>query len=330
VREIVCCFAAHLRTTRLIKGHPIKSVTIDQYITHVADYLVTNEHILRGDELRSRRLSMLLAGYTAGDDVGVPLRLRQKIPMTYPIACIMYRLAATMHTGAKRLALRAALAMAFGLSLRPAEYLVMEEDTPLSHQANASACFFVFNDDECVCVCDPHLYPVGRTPSFSLCMLTHLKNDKKGEGGPKAVGRAPSSSLDHFCCVLTLFAYFKAHPGRRETLALSAHGPGVAWSEMRHLCHLAASEAGLDPTRLVPHSARAGALAQFEDESDVTRQQQGGWLSHAGMQAYARKALGHARAVAAVLHDVTVCPLAQTRMMFSTHPVGPSGVGPER
>ncbi len=49
VREIACCFAAHLRTTRSIKGHPIKAVTIDQYITHVADYLVTNEHILSGE-----------------------------------------------------------------------------------------------------------------------------------------------------------------------------------------------------------------------------------------------------------------------------------------
>jgi hypothetical protein len=312
----------------MTKGHPIKSVTIDQYITHVADYLVTNEHILSGGELRSRRLSMLLAGYTASDDVGVPLRLRQKIPMTYPIACIMYRLAATMHAGAKRLALRAALALAFGLSLRPGEYLVMEEETPLSHQANASNCFFIFNDDECVCICDPHLYPVGRTPSFFLCMLTHIKNDKKGEGGPRAVGRAPDPSPDHFCCVLTLFEYFKAHPGRRETLALSAHGPGVAWSEMRTLCHLAASEAGIDPTRLVPHSARAGALAQYERESDATRQLQGGWLTLAGMRAYARKALGHARAMAEVLHDFTVCPLAQTRMMFGAHPMGPSGVDP--
>ena len=312
----------------MTKGHPIKSVTIDQYITHVADYLVTNEHILSGGELRSRRLSMLLAGYTASDDVGVPLRLRQKIPMTYPIACIMYRLAATMHAGAKRLALRAALAMAFGLSLRPGEYLVMEEATPLSHQANASNCFFIFNDDECVCICDPHLYPVGRTPSFFLCMLTHLKNDKKGEGGPRAVGRAPDPSPDHFCCVLTLFEYFKAHPGRRETLALSAHGPGVAWSEMRTLCHLAASEAGIDPTRLVPHSARAGALAQYERESNATRQMQGGWLSLKGLQAYARKASGHARATAEVLHDFTVCPLAQTRMMFGAHPMGPSGVDP--
>ena len=100
--------------------------------------------------------------------------------------------------------------MAFGLYLRPGEYLVIEEETPLTHQANAGDCFFVFNDDECVYVCDPDLYPVGRTPSFFLCMFT---------------------SPEHFCCVLTLFAYFCTHPGRRETLALSTHGTGVIWSK---------------------------------------------------------------------------------------------------
>ena len=64
-------------------GHPIKAVTIDQYITHVAGYLVTNEHILSGGKLQSRRFAMLLAGYTASDGVGIPLRLRQTIPMTH-------------------------------------------------------------------------------------------------------------------------------------------------------------------------------------------------------------------------------------------------------
>ena len=194
----------------------------------------------------------------------------------------------------------------------------MEEETPLTHQANASGCFFVVNDDECVCVCDPHLYPVG-CPSFFLCMFTHLQRDKKGEGGPKAVGRAPSSSSDHFCCVLTLFEYFRAHPGRWETLALSAYGPGVAWSEMRTLCHIAVSEAGLDPARLVPHAGRAGVQAQFEDESDERRQQQGGWLTVTGMAM---------RAVAAVLHDPTICPMAQTGMMAGTRTVDPSEVCP--
>ena len=99
---------------------------------------------------------------------------------------------------------------------------------------------------------------------------------------------------------------------------------------MRTLCHLAAAETGLDPTRLVPHSGRAGAQAQLEDESDERRRQQGGWGTIAGMAAYSRKALGHARAVAAALHDPTLCPMEQTRMMFGAYPKGHSAVLPER
>ena len=88
----------------------------------------------------------------------------------------------------------------------------MDEETSPTHQANASDCFFVFNDDECVCVCDPHLYPVGCTPSFFFSMFTNFKSDKKG-GDPGRLEqlRARTPTL---CCVLTLFAYFSAHLGR--------------------------------------------------------------------------------------------------------------------
>ena len=99
VRVLALYFAVHLRSTRFPRpGVPIKSVTIDQYITHVADALVTGEYILRGTDLRSQRLTMLLEGYARDDDVG-PLRLSQKIPVTYPIACVMRRVADTLHGG---------------------------------------------------------------------------------------------------------------------------------------------------------------------------------------------------------------------------------------
>jgi len=39
------------------------------------------------------------------------------------------------------------------------------------------------------------------------------------------------------------------------------------------------------------------------------------------MKVYARKALGHARIVAAALHDPQLCPIEQTRMMFNNHSV---------
>ena len=91
--------------------------------------------------------------------------------------------------------MRAAIAVAYGLSLRPGEYLTQIDDTPLEKQMNASDCFFVFNDDECINVCDPQLYPGGRQPSYFLCMFRKLKNSRRsGSGGPRAVGQRLTST----------------------------------------------------------------------------------------------------------------------------------------
>ena len=97
----------------------------------------------------------------------------------------------------------------------------------------------------------------------------------------------------------------------------------MPWPDLRLICHLAAIEIGVDPLRLVPHFLRAGAQAQLEMESVERRMQQGGWNTEGGMNVYSRKALGHARLVAALLHDPTVCPLAQTRMLFNDHSLAP-------
>ena len=158
---------------------------------------------------------------------------------------------------------------------------------------NASDCFFVFGDDECTNVCDPQLYPVGKRPSYFLCMFRKLKNSKRsGSGGPRAVGATTDLASDGFCCVQTLFEYFQRHPGRHGTLALSAHNRlGVPWPDLRLICHLAAVEVGVDPVRRLPHSLRAGAQAQLEMESVERRMQQGVWNTEAGTGVYSRKAL---------------------------------------
>ena len=114
---------------------------------------------------------MLLEGYARDDDVG-PLLLSQKIPVTYPIACVMRRVADTLHEGTRRLAMHAAIAVAYGSSLRPGEYLAQTEGTPLEKQMNAGDCFFVFDDDECINVCDPQLYQWGNgPPTSSVCRV---------------------------------------------------------------------------------------------------------------------------------------------------------------
>ena len=88
---------------------------------------------------------------------------------------------------------------------------------------------------------------------------------------------------------------------------------------MRRLCTAAASECGLDPLRLVPHSFRSGAQAQLELEDIARRMQQGGWKSAEGARTYARTALAHAHAVTAQLHDPSTLPIDQTRLFFTDH-----------
>ena len=158
--------------------------------------------------------------------------------------------------------------MAYGLLLCPGKCLTKPDvELPLEKQMNACDCFFVFDDDECINVCDPHLYPVGKTPSVFLCMFRKLKHYKRsGEGGPPAVDARPISATAGFCCVLTLFEYFMKFPGKRDALALTAHSAnGVSWPDIRVLC--AAVESGLDPLRLfasLPSGGRASAARDGE------------------------------------------------------------------
>ena len=181
----------------------IKSVTIDQYITHVADYMVTREITQAGTDLRCRRLAMLLAGYAISDYIGLPVRLAQKIPMTYALACEMYRLVdMVVWDGAGRLAMRAAIALGYGLSLRPGEYLDDGTVKNVSSQLNASNCFFAFGEEIIVSVCDPHLYPPGQLPTAFFTMLDSCKNQRRGEGGPRAMSLSKEPHTEeHFGCV---------------------------------------------------------------------------------------------------------------------------------
>ena len=131
------------------------------------------------------------------------------------------------------------------------------------------------------------------------------------------MGAAPHPMQHHFCCVRVLFDYFSMFPGRRGALALASHGVAVKWTDLRELCRMVAVANGLDPLRLLPHSLRSGAQSQLEMASDERRTQQGGWLTAGGMRIYARKMLGHAKEVAAALHDPSICLIAHTVILFN-------------
>ena len=330
VRKLVMYSAAFLRTTRFTSPDvPIKGVAIDQYVSHVVDYLTTYDLLPSGQSCRSHRLSLQLEGYVVADSEGTTKRLEQKIPLTYPILVLMRKKARAIFGGAHLMAICAALSLAYGLSLRPGEYSDTGKRIPIAKQVCATNCFFIFAGDVCVNVCDPHLYPPDEEPLSFLCCIDKLKNQRHGEGGPRAVSSAPNPTPEFFCCVHELFVYFKAFPGRRGCLALAAHGVAVKQTEIRELCRLVATDLNIDLARLLPHSLRFGVLAQIELESDECKEAQGGWLSKAGMKVYASKCLARANSIRHLIHDHSLCPLSHTLMMFSDHAEGtiyaPSG-----
>jgi hypothetical protein len=120
-----------------------------------------------------------LAGYGISDYIGLPVRLAQKIPMNYALACQMYQLMETeVWDAGERLAVRAAIALGYGLSLRPGEYLDDGTVKSVSSQLNASNCFFAFGEDIIVSVCDPHMYPKNQLPTAFFTMLDSCKNQR--------------------------------------------------------------------------------------------------------------------------------------------------------
>jgi hypothetical protein len=75
---------------------------------------------------------------------------------------------------------------------------------------------------------------------------------------------------------------------------------------------------GLDPARLVPHSARVAAVIQLARHTQATQLRQGNWTTIEGMLAYARGSLEHAELVAADMHDTSLCSLDYLRLMCMT------------
>ena len=323
------CFAAYLRRTRDGKRHaasthhdriPIRSVTIDQYISHVASLLIEQCHITASTLIRYTLLTQLLDGYANWDDADLPLRLRVKIPLTAALCVVALRVIDDLfrHQPSRRLGLRASLCLGYGLSLRPGEYLTNpHKPVPLKQQANSSSCFFFFGDTA-FNVCCPNLYPSGQCPDHFAVFFHHLKNDRVGQGGPRAVARNPtfSPAATDFCCLSEIYTFLLAYPPSSGLPVMSGGGGPVLWTDLRTVLHLTALRSGLDPERVLPHSNRSGPNMQLEDFEDSVKMAQGNWTTLPGMRSYVHGSLKHASKVTSALHDIQMCPVAHLRTFF--------------
>ena len=82
-------------------------------------------------------------------------------------------------------ALRAAIAVGYGMSLRPGEYLDNGTTKSIASQLNASNCFFAFGEEVIVCVCDPHpnLRMSFPRPSSPSCTHPRISGARRADLG---------------------------------------------------------------------------------------------------------------------------------------------------
>ena len=292
--------------------------TVNQYVSHVIEYLVLHEFINDSSEFRSARLRFMLAAYAKSDSTANPLRLRQRIPGVFVIICEIFLVIDRLFPfdTNTNLSLKAATSAGYGISLRPQEYLATpRKKIPLSHQVSTTTSTFWWGDSFWYCYDLTGCGPTETVTHFGT-ILDFNKNHALGDGGPRAIAAAPAGAP--FCMVKTLLKYFLAFPASVDTPLLASHGPQVDRNQFDSILKIVAINLHLPPSKLTPASLRAGAPNQLSMFSDEHRCLQGAWKSNSGMRAYMRQYLGHSAIGATALYDAKIVPLSHLHYTHRT------------
>ena len=312
--------------SRFSSGKPKISTSVaNQYLSHVSKFLLDNLFISKRDVFRSDRARDILHGFLRlHPNCTIPLRLRCKISITYPILLVIIKYIHDNFCSPLQLPLRRALCAAFSLgyalSLRPQEYLPVSTQVPLWKQANSSLAFFWFSQSDIpYSICCPEAFPSNQSPSDFTLFLDFNKNHQLGDGGPRSLSAAPVGAP--FCCLTSIFEFFVNHPPAPGSALLSSISQefNFSISLIREVLRAVASSLNLDPSRLVPHALRAAAVAQMLASggfSDVDFLVQGRWSSLSGLRPYAHSSLLHSRRVSLSLYQEPV-PLSWSRLAYS-------------
>jgi len=307
LKQLIIYFAYYDRSRKSQKTKaPIMSCTISGHISHVAEELLSRELITDGKELRCRRLNWMLKVWQEDDYATVPRRLRNKITLSYDLFCMAIDLIPSVFPTSipTQKALRASLSLGTMLSLRPNEYLCVTRDQPVDSTVNTDHSYCCWGNDTIVKITDKHLFPPG-LPSDFLTFVDKRKNDKVGANGPLSFANTPHRTHNPMEYV---FDYILSYPQSPSTPILAAHGAHLKDDDLNKLLKALAHQLGIDPSRLVPHSARFMAITQLEDASNEEKQRLGYWKTMAGAQWYARHMLQFGRNIADRLTDKTRFP----------------------
>ena len=284
--------------------------TANSYLSHVIKQAVERRSVPNSDSIRTNYVGGVLEGLRRANPTDQrPQRERVRIPMTYPLlltaVSITEKLWGSMPLA--RNAITAALALGYGCSLRPGEYLTSKPRNRITPKTVAASRVFLWWNTQSYALSEPERFPGGPADRVTVT-LTSTKNDPYGKGMPRAISRAPDGA--QFCCVAAIERYARASRLAPDQPAISVGETGLSWEYIRTITRLTAIEHGIDPKRLVPHSLRHGAPTQMASsglpEADI--RQQGGWASEKGARTYMLPTLTAADRAAPAIHSDSAVP----------------------
>ena len=292
--------------------------TANCYLSHAIRRTVGARGIVDNTAIRTNFTKGVLRGLSRSHDRSHPVRDRTRVPLTYSLVVTAVDVINGLFGNpSNRIVMHAALAVAYGLSLRPGEYLAMSgnAERALDEQALAGAAYLWWNG-KAYSICDPHNFPPGPADTFTL-LVDFLKQDQSGKGMPRAVAR-PTTAVP-FCCVGAIETYARSRQLKRTDPLLMMGEHQLKWDAFRFLTCALARKVGLDPARLIVHSGRYGAPNQIVAHGfarDVVMVQ-GGWASEGGAGAYLMPSLNHAKLVADAIHDQDAIPVPYLAHAFN-------------
>ena len=292
--------------------------TANCYLSHAVRRTVGARDVADNSSIRTSFTKGVLRGLMRTYDRDHPVRGRTRVPLSFALVVTAVDVINGLFGNpADRIVMRAALAVAYGLSLRPGEYLAMTgtSERALNEQALAGA-GYLWWEGRAYSVCEPHTFPEGPADTFSL-LVDFLKQDPSGKGMPRAVARPTAPAP--FCCVGAIEAYARSRKLERTDPLLMMGDKQLKWDMFRFLMCALARKVGLDPARLIVHSGRYGAPNQIVAHGfarDVVMVQ-GGWASEGGASSYLMPSLSHAKMVANAIHDPTAIPVAYLAHAFT-------------
>ena len=240
-----------------------------------------------------------------------------RIPMTYPILLVAIAAIDRQYQfiEEQRLALRAALAVGYSMSLRPGEYLKLFDERRLDEQALAGNVSLWWGDQTHFDAHEVKKFPKKPATRATLA-VDFIKNDPLGKGLPRALSVAPGVE---FCCLTAIEKFIRSQALKPNEPLLTTSQGQVHWKTIRSILEETARVCEIDPNRLTPQSIRAGAPNQLDAHAHPTEtlERQGGWTTTNGLRAYLRTNFRHADRVAADIHDSSAIPLKHTRHMFA-------------